>query len=436
MVDKSDWPISNRAKTGSKTKGSSVEVLTIGDAFDSPDAMRDGVNIRNYNDITKRIYTMRGDGQEELTVNGKTISDVIFDDTHAPALLMSTNTTINPNLAAMELWKYYAFKRADSDDPGGGITRELFQAAYPRQQVGTAVAGSVDGFLLSSAFTNAYVDSANNEPNNYTYFEKVFKKRYLSCSAISFQNRKIRMERVITHRRRKSDFGQTTYYEDKHPYFDTLDDSPLAIIKTKPEKLELPPVLADHTSDSAMDGTIEFFNVRSSLDQSSIEAPFYSKGIFGYLGSGDVDNYRRNQLITEGFEIEKFSDKPEFFWDNSDQFENLQCAFNSGVNAAGLGVTGSFIKTLTTPGRFPSYTPTRKPFEDKDNNFKKFTDKITGDVSLKNVILSGSVNSSEVFGGSYVDGDYDEFNYYPTSGFIYGNEKSSIDSIAFGGLLK
>jgi hypothetical protein len=77
MVDKSDWPISNRAKTGSKTKGSSVEVLTIGDAFDSPDAMRDGVNIRNYNDITKRIYTMRGDGQEELTVNITHLKELI-----------------------------------------------------------------------------------------------------------------------------------------------------------------------------------------------------------------------------------------------------------------------------------------------------------------------------------------------------------------------
>ena len=114
----------------------------------------------------------------------------------------------------------------------------------------------------------------------------------------------------------------------------------------------------------------------------------------------------------------------------------MQCAFNAGIDANGFGVTSSFVKTLIAPGRFPSYTPTRKPFEDKDNNIKKFTDKITGDVSLKNVILSGSVNSSEVFGGSYVDGDYDEFNHYPTSGFIYGNEKSNIDSIAFGGLLK
>lgn len=432
MVDKSNWPISDRVKQGSKTKGSSVEILTIGEAHDSADAMRDGVNVRNYKDIVRRIYTMRGHGQEHLAINGKTISDVIFDDTHSPALLMSTNTTINPNLAAMELWKYYAFKRADIDEAGGGIDKEVFQARYQRATVGPG-GGSVDGFLLPSSFTNAYVF---NEPNNYTYFKKVFENRYLSSSAESFQNRKIRMERVITHNRMKLDFGQTTYYEDKTPYFDTLDDSPLTIINTKPEKLELPPVLADHTSDSAMDGTIEFFNVRSSLDQSSIEAPFYSKGIFGYLGSGDVDNYRRNQLVTDGFETSKYSDKSEFFWDNSDQFENLQCSFTSGIDATGNPVTSSFVKTLTTPGRFPSYTPTRKPFEDKDNNIKKFTDKITGDVNLKNILLSGSSNSSEVFGGSYIDGDYDEFSYYPTSGFIYGNEKSNIDSIAFGGLLK
>ena len=76
MVDKSNWPISDRVKQGSKTKGSSVEVLTIGEAHDSADAMRAGINVRNYKDIIRRIYTMRGHGQEHLAVNGKKISEI------------------------------------------------------------------------------------------------------------------------------------------------------------------------------------------------------------------------------------------------------------------------------------------------------------------------------------------------------------------------
>ena len=77
-----------------------------------------------------------------------------------------------------------------------------------------------------------------------------------------------------------------------------------------------------------------------------------------------------------------------------------------------------------------------KPFIDSDNNIKKHTNKLTTDVRLANILVSGSVHSNSPYGGHYIDGDYDEFDNFPTSGFIYGNENSNIDSIVYGGLLK
>jgi hypothetical protein len=382
---------STRVLNGSKTKGTTVQVVTIGEGSDSVDMARQGVYIRDYDDIVKYFSKIRSHSEDINTLNGKDLVAQWFNEEQAGVLnLSSTSRT--------DLQIY------------GSAEEQFISHSLPE--------------VVTTPFDSTQREKIDNIFN-------LIKTRENSMSAVvNLAGNKPKLSSRITHRRMNLEFGQTDIYNDAHPFYDTMDHNPVTIIKKRPWELELSPALFDHSSDSAMNGVIEMFNIRTSIDRSGIDAPFYASSVWGSFGH-DVDPYRRSTEILEGFNSPSTSPRPEFFSDVS----NIDTYIETSMVVDSKVVTSSYA--LELPGAFPSYTPILNPFIDEDGDMNKFMKNHEIEAGIKNVIVSGSNKRySGIAGSLYHSSDYTNFDFFPTSGFIYGNENSSIDSIAFGGLLK
>lgn len=333
------------------------------------------------------------------------------------------------------------FIRSD-DVPEQHITRDAWNLPILRFDLVPDAAGLISTYPILFHASRAPIEFLNRQYNHhFSNFSRDTR------AVFSHARRGIR----FTHRSRVDAFGQNDIYADQDPFFDFMAQGDhyidsvvraedgavfggvirgglISQIKTRPEKLELSPVLVDHASLSSLDGVIEHFRARSSLDLSTTEIPFAAHGIKVELMS-DRDPYRRVISMAEGFDLNE-DHRGDYFLDDTIDFSV----------EAGLGVDPNTGRMITVPLQiktqaiYPDVTPKIKPFEDVDSDVGHFLKRHAIDKKIKDILITGSLSEASITAPHV--GDYSQYDVYPTQGFIYGGRTSNIDSIAFGGLLR
>tara|TARA_B100000131_G_scaffold87687_1_gene84525 strand:- start:4867 stop:6759 length:1893 start_codon:yes stop_codon:yes gene_type:complete len=214
-----------------------------------------------------------------------------------------------------------------------------------------------------------------------------------------------RLSDRLTNEREWRDLGQTAIYDTPGAFEDTLDLDPTAIVSRQPEDLILPYQMVAQTSAELLDGTIEPLTIRSIIDRSSIEGPFYSHTFRADLG-GQTDAFRRSYVITDGVSMHDIR-TPEGASPFLDSVENL-------------GKTDM-------PGAFSDYKSVIDPYVDYANDRDK-------EYTINSV--SSTISAVLVHSSSWKDSDDRTHEKMAAHGFQYDNNPIGIDSIAYGGLKK
>ncbi len=219
-----------------------------------------------------------------------------------------------------------------------------------------------------------------------------------------------RLSTRLSHKLETLDLGQTHIYDDGLPYYDTQNIDPVHIVSNSPFNVELPPALADHNSMSSMDGTIDVFSIRKKIDRSSLESPFFSKGLYGTFGAVE-DSHRRSNQIHEGINsnTNKITEK---YLDSSE--------------AISIVVNGT-LRAFPLPGFHSDEVATVEPFVDIESGRHDFYKKTSVDNEIQHVLVNVSTSSLN---------NYQTHDKMALTGYRYENNNIGIDSIAFGGLLK
>ena len=207
----------------------------------------------------------------------------------------------------------------------------------------------------------------------------------------------------LSHEREQRDLGQYSFYDSAGAFEDTSDLNPIAIVTRSPFDLVLPYQMVSQKSNEIFDGVIEPLIIRSKIDRSSIDAPFYAHDIRSSLG-GMTDPFRRSYVIVDGHDLDEPDKGCAPFLDSNEQFG-----------------------TLDLPGAFSDNFATIEPFVDYLNDRdKEYT---TNGVST--TIADVLINS-----GSWVDNDDRTYDKMAAHGFVFDNDPIGFDSIAYGGLKK
>lgn len=156
------------------------------------------------------------------------------------------------------------------------------------------------------------------------------------------------------------------------------------------------PIPVDEGQD--VNGVIEVFPIREIIYGTSIEFPFYSRGIKGSLDSGNEDQFKRNNQISDIIEISEVTIN-----DNS-------ISFNDSVWQ--MSISGNYVGPIN--GYFNSSYNTLMPFDDSQRRIH-----VNGPSEFDWLLKDK---------GNCLLSDYE---ISATAGFVY--DGGSTDSIAFGG---
>ena len=178
-----------------------------------------------------------------------------------------------------------------------------------------------------------------------------------------------RISSRMSHLMELRDLGQTHLYDDGLPYFDNQDINPVHVIETNPLTIELPPMLADHNSMSALDGVIDIFNTREKINRESIEAPFFAKGVRGSIGAVE-DSYRRSAEIFTG--LSKEGDVTESYLDSQETMG---------------AIVDSKFKGIMLPGFHSEEVAKVSPFVDEASERSSFYSNSSVDGQMRSVLV-------------------------------------------------
>lgn len=229
-----------------------------------------------------------------------------------------------------------------------------------------------------------------------------------------------------------NDFGQPDYYQDG-TFYEERDSSidPLWIISTDPA--DIPVFISEEMVNSSemtsIDGVIDPFSVRKEADRSFTEIPFRFKGIRGDLVNDNA--YRRSAMILDEqpqiFSRLKSGPPGTFSLYSTDPF--LDAGDVLGVDDLS---TSDEIGPINLEGYLMPETTTVSPFKESDDNeLTLMLLSVSNDDTMKTVVLnlSGSNNFPT---HDFLSRDHITLGH----GFVYDNNYTGVESLAFGGLLK
>ena len=282
-----------------------------------------------------------------------------------------------------------------------------------------------------------------------------------------------RVSSRLSHEREPRDLGQTDVYtnlDGYEPYEDTLDLDPVAIISRPPDDLILPRQLVVQTSNEAGDGAIEPLVIRSKIDNTSIEQPFFAHDIRASLG-GMTDSFRKSLILDYGWDLDDPKQGTSPFLDSVEQFGHGLIGANVDTTASGsfhhlLSSSLWSSGALDLPGALSVDHGTIKPYTDYLNERDKeyttnsvsstisqiliqsasfqigVTDATTG-TDRKGPIgkktfgrYANATGAIKPLGYRIKDDDMRTHDKMSPAGFVFDNDPIGIDSIAFGGLKK
>ena len=239
----------------------------------------------------------------------------------------------------------------------------------------------------------------------------------------------------VSHERELRDLGMSDLYSDNEPFYEPLlivsgVFAPVSILKTHPLNRVMPTYMVDQTNQISMDGVIEPLPIRELIDGTSTEIPFHARGFRADLG-GNIDSFRRSIIIDYGWNLNETGVTP--FLDTVEMM-GIPNTEDSKV------LTGS----ITLQGIFYQGTSLISPFVDEKNDMQAFlSGTVTQDIS--DILASGSTTrriDNTSIGGTVLtssnvsNNSNKNFDIMGSRGFVFNNDSSHIDSIAYGGWKK
>jgi len=244
----------------------------------------------------------------------------------------------------------------------------------------------------------------------------------------------------VSHEREQRDLGQPDpYLLDGSPYHETVTVTsgvfnPVALIKEHPFSRELPPYIVDQTGLGSMNGVIEAFPIRSIVDHSTTEIPFTARGVKCSINSM-TDAFNRSLIIKTGYNLNETGCPP--FLDTIEIMGSASLkSVNSGLAEGGVTIQGEFYQQPSTISPFVAVTCDMQ---------KVFSGSVSS--SISDVLVSGSLprrvdNSAALGSGGVIkipaqsNNSNKIFDIMGTRGFVFNNDSTHIDSIAYGGWKK
>lgn len=220
-----------------------------------------------------------------------------------------------------------------------------------------------------------------------------------------------KLSKRLNHIAEQRDLGQTLSYVFYDPdNFQELPnpDNGIYIIQTHPMELLLPWGLVDHSSAAALDGVLEPLLARSSIDRSTPEFPFTSKGIRGWAGHTE-DVYRTSGFIESGYNVPK---EPE-------QAYNLSAQYY-------LDAFETFEGVVELLAVFPIDERRIFPFADISNDREAYYAKTKVDQEIASILIANS---------TFEDDNVVEWDIMGKTGWIRSGN-GSIDSVIYAGMLR
>jgi hypothetical protein len=222
---------------------------------------------------------------------------------------------------------------------------------------------------------------------------------------------KKRLSKRLNHVVEQRDLGQTLSYVFYDPgNFQEIDDpnNGVHILQTHPMELLLPWGLVDHSSAAALDGVLEPLLARSSIDRSTPEFPFTSKGIRGWAGHSE-DIYRNSVFIETGYNVPK----------NAGQTYDLSAQYY-------LDALETFEGTVELPPVFPVDERRIFPFADISNDREAYYARTKVDQEIASVLIANS---------TFDDDNVVQWDIMGRTGWIRAGN-GSVDSVVYAGLLR
>lgn len=227
-----------------------------------------------------------------------------------------------------------------------------------------------------------------------------------SSAEISSPSAAGRFSYRVIHEREKRDLGQTDFYDDDLIFTELGNpDNPLEVIQIIERGKKLPSSLVDNSSISNFDGKIDVLGMFKSIEGSTIDFPFITKGVRANY-SQEQDFLRRSSEVQDKNNLPgKKHVATSFYMDSPENFGNVLMPSIMNFNDIHI-----------------------KPFKDVSDDIesyldesKKFTE--SGNITIKNTLMSSSFT---------VDDSRGTFDRMTIGGFDY--EGGGTDSILFGGL--
>jgi hypothetical protein len=157
------------------------------------------------------------------------------------------------------------------------------------------------------------------------------------------------------------------------------------------------------TGEELMDGVIEPLVIRSKIDGSSTESPFYAHDIRASLG-GKIDGFRRSYIITDG-------------WDLDEPAKGAAPFLDSVENMGFIDIPGAFSDNFAKIEPYVDYA------NDRDKEY-----------TTNNV--SSTISTVLIQSASWSDNDSRTYDKMAAHGYVFDGDTVGIDSITYGGLKK
>lgn len=258
-----------------------------------------------------------------------------------------------------------------------------------------------------------------------TFFEKVAPGQGTGekLSGVSF---------APSHYNLDNDFGQPDYYQDG-TFYEERDASldPLWIIGLDP--IDIPVLISEEmvnsTEMTSIDGVIEPFSIRKEADRNFTEIPFRFKGVRGDLVNDNV--YRRSTVIVD--EQPTVASRLRLASGGLPALYSTDPFLDAGdeLGLDDLSTTAE-IGPVNLEGYLMAEVSTIAPFSESNDN--ELTIRLlasSGDSTMRSVVLNltGSRNFPT---HDFLSRDHITLGH----GFVYDNNYTGVESLAFGGLLK
>lgn len=231
-----------------------------------------------------------------------------------------------------------------------------------------------------------------------------------------------------------NDFGQPDYYQDGSAYSERdASLNPLWIIEADP--LSIPVLISKEMVNSSemtsIDGVIDPFSVRKEADRSFTEIPFRFKGIRGDMVNDNV--YRRSVMIMD--EQPSYSATQRSGPDGTLRTYSTDPFLDAGDEMGLDDLAGSSeteIGPVNLEGFVMPETSVLSPYKDSDDS--ELTALLlsgSNDMEMMAVVLS-LTGSNNFPTHDFLSRDHITLGH----GFVYDNNYTGVESLAFGGLLK